>query len=109
MRPLHEPWQAIQPAIRKLLFRYYYQSDIQRAAAHSEALSFVSSWASGQVGADQVVVLVECLWHEAIVLSIRDPEEMEHRLSTVAGLLTRALGDLLSSQSRSCKHMQQNV
>jgi hypothetical protein len=91
MRPLAEPWQVIQPAIRKLLFRFYYQSDIERAAAHSEALSFVGSWTSGQVGTDQVVGLVEGLWHEAIVVSIRHPEEMEQRLSIAAGLLARAL------------------
>ena len=35
--------------------------------AHREARGFVEVWADGQSGKEQVIGLVECLWHEAAV------------------------------------------
>ena len=70
-RPLDEPWQQIPGAIRRLLFRYFYLSDADRAAAHREAQRFMEAWADQQSGKEQVVGLVECLWHEATVFRLQ--------------------------------------
>jgi transcriptional regulator with XRE-family HTH domain len=69
-RPLDEPWQEFDPAIRRLLFRYCYESSEQRAAAHAEAQRFVKAWMAEQSGKEQVIGLVECLWHEAALLRL---------------------------------------
>jgi len=90
-RPLNEPWQEIHPAIRRLLYRYYYTSEEERAVAHTEARKFVETWAGQQSGTEQVIGMVECLWHEATVLRLRNPAEMAERLSESARTLSRAL------------------
>ena len=64
-RPLDEPWQAFHPAIRRLLFRYFYPSAKQRAVAHREAASFMTEWSASQSERDQVPGLVEGLWQTA--------------------------------------------
>jgi hypothetical protein len=90
-KPLDEPWHAIHAAIRRLLYKHYYRSQEQRAGAHSEAGKFVEVWAGQLGGKEQVVGLVESLWHEANVLRLRQPAEMEQRLSESARALSRAL------------------
>jgi hypothetical protein len=90
-RPLNEPWQEIHAAIRRLLYRYFYRTDEQRAEAHNEAREFVKIWAEKQVGTEQVVGLVECLWHEAIAQGLREPSEMERSLTESARELSLAL------------------
>ena len=90
-RPSGEPWLNIQSAIRRLLYRYFYKSDAQRVAAHIEALSLIGTLVDGLSGRDQAVWLVESLWHETMVLSIRRPAAMEQDLSKSADLLSRAL------------------
>jgi len=90
-RPLNEPWLEIQPAIRRLLFRYYYKSAEHRSAAHSEAQRFVRVWAEQEVGKEQVIALVECLWHEAVMLNLRHSAEMEQKLCESAKVLSYAL------------------
>jgi 3',5'-cyclic AMP phosphodiesterase CpdA len=88
---LDEPWQEIHWAIRRLLFRYYYRSDRERAAAHREACRFVGVWAEQQSGKEQVVGLVECLWHEAALLRLSRPESMKKELSTSVRKLSQTL------------------
>jgi hypothetical protein len=78
--PQKETWQVVQPAIRKLLFRYFYETDELRAEAQLEALRFDRTWSQGLIGSDQVVGLAECIWHEASALRIIDPGEFESRL-----------------------------
>ena len=90
-RPLNEPWKEMHAAIRRLLFRHFYRSPEQRSRAHDEARQFVEIWADKQVGTEQVVGLVECLWHEASALCLRDPAEMKPRLSESAKKLSSAL------------------
>jgi hypothetical protein len=93
-RPLDEPWQEIPAAIRRLLYRHYYASDSEPAAvhrqvaAHTEAGSFMETWADQQHGKEQVIGLVECLWHQAVVLRLERSSAPEtdlmrsaHRLS----------------------------
>jgi hypothetical protein len=91
LRPLNEPWQEIYAAIRRLLHRHYYKSAEQQAEAHCEARKFVEVWADQQSGKEQVIGMVESLWHEATVLRIRNPAEMEQSLSESARTLSRAL------------------
>jgi hypothetical protein len=90
-KPLDEPWHEIHAAIRRLLYRHYYKTQEQQAGAHSEAGKFVEVWAGQLGGKEQVVGMVESLWHEANVLRLRQPTEMEKRLSESARTLSRAL------------------
>lgn len=90
-RPLNEPWQEIHPAIRRLLYRHYYKTQEERVETHTEARKFVEEWAGQQPGIEQVVGLVECLWHEATELRLRNPAEMERILSESARTLSRGL------------------
>ena len=89
-RPLGEPWQEINAAIRRLLYRYYYTSDEQRAIAHREARNFVEIWTDRQAGREQVIGLVECLWHEAEMLRLTR-QETAQALSESARKLSSAL------------------
>jgi hypothetical protein len=90
-RPLNEPWQEIYKAIRKLFYRFYYRSDEERAASHLEACEFVAGWAAGQSGKEQVIGLVECLWHQAAALRLDNPTSMAQELATSAQRLSLAL------------------
>jgi len=66
-RPLDEAWQEIHPAVRRLLYRYFY-SPQERAAAHLRVRDFTMTWADQLVGKEQVIVMVEAIWHEAVRL-----------------------------------------
>ncbi len=90
-RPLNEPWKEIHGAIRRLLYRYFYRSDEERVAAHIEARKFVEIWANQQSGTEQVVGLVECLWHEAVALGLREPAGLEQHLTESARALSKGL------------------
>jgi hypothetical protein len=90
-RPLNEPWQEIHAAIRRLLYRYYYKSDQDRAAAHRDARRFVAVWARRQSGKERIIGLVECLWHEATALRLGRPADMESALTASARSLSLAL------------------
>jgi transcriptional regulator with XRE-family HTH domain len=67
-RPLDEPWQELHPAARRLLFRNYYRAG-ERAEAHRKARDFSSEWAAGLTGKEQIVGMVEAIWHEAARVS----------------------------------------
>jgi hypothetical protein len=90
-RPLHEPWQTIYAAIRRLLYRYYYKTDQRRASAHLEARKFVEVWADKQAGTEQVIGLVECLWHEAAMIQLDRPARLEGELAESARKRSGAL------------------
>ena len=91
VRPLNEPWQEIYPAIRRLLYRYYYESDESQTDAHREARKFMEAWAEQQYGKEQVIGLVECLWHEAAQLRLSRPARIKQELTESAGKLSKAL------------------
>jgi hypothetical protein len=91
LRPLDEPWQQMPAAIRRLLYRYHYVTDAERAAAHREAHSFMAVWADQQHGTEQVVGLVECLWHEAVVLRLERPPGLAVDLVASARILSGSL------------------
>jgi cellulose biosynthesis protein BcsQ len=84
MHPLDEPWHEIHPAIRRLLYRYFYKTPEERALAHQSALKFVKVWGLRQFGKEQIVGLVECLWHEAMALSEGHMRDFEQRLTASA-------------------------
>lgn len=90
-RPLDEPWQELQTAIRRLLYRFYYTSDERQAAAHREAMTFVQIWADRQTGKEQVIGLVEAIWHQAAMLRLSQPSDLEESLIESATKLSRAL------------------
>ena len=90
-RPLDEPWQEIHAAIRRLLYRYFYHSDKERIDAHRAARKFVEIWSGKQFGKEQVIGLVECLWHEAAVLRLERPAELARNLIDSARRLSGEL------------------
>jgi transcriptional regulator with XRE-family HTH domain len=67
--PHDEPWQEIHPALRRLLFRYFYQLD-EQAEAHLHARDFSVQWAVKLPGKERIVGLVESIWHEAARLGL---------------------------------------
>jgi hypothetical protein len=96
LRPLNEPWQEIHGAIRRLIYRYFYEPGEQRAQAHREACAFVKIWADQQWGKEQVIGLVESLWHEAMALRLAQSGEQAGAMAAEilpgsARVLSRAL------------------
>jgi hypothetical protein len=91
VRPLDEAWQELHAPIRRLLCRYYYRTDNDRADAHREARRFVEVWGHNQAGKEHVMGLVDCLWHEAIDLGIREPASMDRSLTETATKLSARL------------------
>jgi hypothetical protein len=90
-RPLDEPWQEVQGAIRRLLFRYFYRSDDDRAQAHARARHFTGIWSDGLTGNDQVTGLVECLWHQAAELGYKHAANPREVLCESAVALAESL------------------
>lgn len=93
-RPWEELWQVIHPPIRRLLYRYYYDSDQARCEAHATARRFYEGWTDRNAGKEQAVVLVECLWHEAARMVIEQPSDVPRLLPPVAAELA---GDFVKS------------
>jgi hypothetical protein len=91
LRPQPEPWQEIYPAIRMLLYRYFYPSGEAQITAHHEAGKFIEKWADRQRGKEQVIGLIESLWHEACELRLTEAADMEERLSGSAKRLSQEL------------------
>jgi transcriptional regulator with XRE-family HTH domain len=79
-RPLDEPWQAFHPAVRRLLFTYFYKADEERARAHEEASEFMAEWIAKVPGTDQVTGLIEGLWHYAEMLRFRHADRSDEQL-----------------------------
>ncbi len=86
--PLNEPWREIHPAIRRLLYQYFYPLEA-RADAHRRAAEFTAYWASQVTGQEQVTGMVESIWHEAVRLRLTSDTEMGEKLVKSA----RALSD----------------
>jgi transcriptional regulator with XRE-family HTH domain len=68
-RPLDEPWREFHPAVRRLLFRFFYPPG-QRAEAHARAREFTRDWASQLTGKERAIGMVESIWHEAVRLRL---------------------------------------
>jgi hypothetical protein len=90
-RPQDEPWQEVQGAIRRLLFRYFYPSDDHRAGAHARARRFAGIWSDGLTGNDQVTGLVERLWHQAAELGYTRAADAQEVLRESAVALVEEL------------------
>jgi hypothetical protein len=87
--PLDEPWREIHPAVRRLLYQYFYPLEAARADAHRRAAKFAAYWASQVTGQEQVTGMVESIWHEAVRLRLNSDKETGKKLVTFA----RALSD----------------
>jgi TIR domain-containing protein len=97
-RPTTEAWQRIHPAVRRLLYRYFYESGglaedaaLAGVEAHGEAGRFIKYWSENQDGTEQVVGLVESLWHDANVLLTSSPGEAASELIASARKLSEDL------------------
>lgn len=94
-QPVNEPWKELHASVRRLLYRFYFRSDEQRVAAHRDAMEFVQIWSARQSGREVVIGLIEALWHEAAMLSVSQPAELENSLTDSA----RKLADELAHSS----------
>jgi len=83
-----EPSHEIHPALRRLLFRHFYPAPEERARAHQDAQDFNRKWAAKQSGTEQIVVMVESIWHEAARLRLSSPAMMEKDLPAFAETLS---------------------
>lgn len=92
-KPLDELWQEFHPAIRKLLFRYSYPSDEQRAAAHRDAQAFVNKWADEQPPKEQVIGRIEGLWHAVSALRLSGAADIRQQLKAAARQAGAGLGE----------------
>jgi hypothetical protein len=86
-RPLDEPWHEIHPAIRRLLYRYFYAQD-KHEEAHLQARDFTEKWAAQLTGKEQVIGLVEAIWHESIRLRLSSAATMGEKLVEFARTLS---------------------
>ena len=95
-RPQSHPWDSIYAPIRRLLSRSWYPSDASLAHAHFSAGQFMQSWGSAQLGSDQAVALVECLWHRAQLLrlngALNPGQDLLEFARQLAGNLTESPG-----------------
>jgi TIR domain len=94
-RPVTEPWQRIQPAVRRLLYHYFYGSGSggreNGAEVQREASRFLRTWTENQSGQEQVVGLIECLWHEINIYLPDLSAEMAEQLKASARQLSEDL------------------
>lgn len=86
---LPEMWQEISRPIRRVLYRYYFRSDPLRSSAHREARACYERWSVKQAAKEQVVMMVECLWHEMSRQLLEQRSELPAELPRVAGELAR--------------------
>jgi hypothetical protein len=73
--PLDEAWHKIHPAIRRLLCRYFYAPEVC-GEAHLRARDFTEAWAAQLTGKEQIIVMVESVWHEAVRLRLSSAATM---------------------------------
>ena len=100
-RPLDEPWREFHPAVRRLLFRFFY-TPAQRADAHARAGEFTRDWASQVTGKERAIGMVESIWHEAVRLRL-------DRESTMGADLTRFVRNLSQDVSSSSSPPQSSL
>jgi hypothetical protein len=86
-----DPWDAISPPIRRLLYRYYYPDEADRVVVETEALAYYRGWVTRSAEREQPVVLLECIWHEAARRSTGLAEEPIHTLPDFAAGLAAEL------------------
>jgi len=101
-RPAREPWEEIYEPIRRLLCRHWYPSERELAKAHHHAGDFIQSWLSGQLGIEQAVIMVECLWHQSQILTLSRSVNMDRTLIRLAR-------DLSASFVPSSIHSQEDL
>jgi len=83
-----DAWHEIHPALRRLLFRHFYAAADERATAHQDARDLNMEWAAEQTGREQIVVMVESIWHEAARLRLSGAATMGKDLLTFVGTLS---------------------
>jgi hypothetical protein len=89
-RPFADAWYEVHPAIRRLLFEYFYHENRQ-ADAHREAREVSAQWADMLSGKDQINGMVEAIWHQAAYLRLSGGGMLERHLTEFAGQLSRTI------------------
>ena len=99
-RPLDEPWQELHPVVRRLLYRYFYPA-ADRAEAHRRARDFSRKWAAELTGKEQIVGMVEAIWHEAAAVTLRSDGAvtMGDDLTSFARKLSRNINPIPYSEA----------
>lgn len=83
-------WRVINPPIRRVLYRYYCRTDAERIAAQEEAKRCYQRWTVNEAGSEQVVMMAECLWHEACRQLLQQPARCHETLPAAAAEFARA-------------------
>jgi len=107
-RPLDEAWLEIHPAIRRLLYRYFYKPE-ECVAAHLRARNFTEAWAGKLTGKEQVIVMVESIWHEAAWLRLCSATTMEGDLIGFARLRSLVIRPSLNSMTELRNYAAQRI
>ena len=80
-------WTVFYPAIRRLLFRYYYDTPAKQAEAHQQASSFYQSRWREWDGTDRAIVLLEHFWHQVEYLRLSAQPGLSQTIQQFAGAL----------------------
>ncbi|HWO63015.1 MAG TPA: TIR domain-containing protein [Umezawaea sp.] len=87
-------WRCVNPPIRRLLYRYYYRTDGDRATANADAQRFYRGWIEKAAGLEQPKVMLECLWHETSRLLAERPHSLG---DTLPGLAAQLASEFITS------------
>ena len=93
IRPSDTIWHEMYPGIRRVLFRYHYDTKLKQKRAHERAYKFFGEWWKDISGTDRSLYLIENLWHfvESKRLSSRINGKSKDILKHAAELFTGAL------------------
>lgn len=80
-------WTVFYPAIRRLLFRYYYDTPAKQAEAHQQASDFYQSRWREWDGTDRAIVLLEHFWHQVEYLRLSAQPGLSQTIQQFAGAL----------------------
>lgn len=64
-------WTVFYPAVRRLLFRYFYGTRSQQEEAHKRARKFYLAHWQEWDGTDRAIIIVEYLWHTSECLKLK--------------------------------------
>jgi hypothetical protein len=91
-KPEKKPWLSQYPAIRQMLYRYFYRNNTDQHATHDKALVFYQQWGGdNSAGMEQVQILLECVWHAAMKMCCDADTDICESLPEFAGGLAERL------------------
>jgi hypothetical protein len=96
VRPQFEPFDALDPTVRRLLGRYFFTTPSTAMAAHLRAAEFYKRISLSLSGPELALITVEQLWHEVARLQLEDGSNAKEALLTYTEDLARTLSRPIS-------------